>query len=87
MHSMVLYKFIYLYYQSNNYYVNILIKTVILKRYILIFTLALISCAGTNYIHSISTEQSDEKEDHPIEDQLANIDIEISEDNTYVVIN
>lgn len=25
----------------------------ILKRYILIFTLALISCAGTNYIHTI----------------------------------
>jgi len=29
---------------------------VILRRYILIFTLALISCAGTNYIHSMSEE-------------------------------
>lgn len=30
---------------------------VILKRYILIFTLALISCAGTNYIHSLTTQE------------------------------
>ena len=29
---------------------------VLLKRYILIFTLALISCAGTNYIHSLTTQ-------------------------------
>ncbi len=32
------------------------------KRYILIFTLALISCAGTNYIHSMTTSELPEME-------------------------
>ena len=31
---------------------------VLLKRYILIFTLALISCAGTNYIHSLTSQEN-----------------------------
>ena len=33
-------------------------KEVLLKRYILIFTLALISCAGTNYIHSLTNQEA-----------------------------
>jgi hypothetical protein len=35
---------------------NYINKKVLLKRYILIFTLALISCAGTNYIHSLTNQ-------------------------------
>jgi len=37
------------------------IKAVILKRYILIFTLALISCVGTKYIQALSTHDLLEK--------------------------
>ncbi len=52
------------------------IKTVILRRYILIFTLALISCAGTNYIHSLSNDQaskdynSEQFENQAVDDDL-----------------
>lgn len=35
---------------------------VILRRYILIFALALISCAGTNYIHALSHQDSKEQD-------------------------
>lgn len=31
----------------------------LIRRYILIFTLALISCAGKNYIHSITDQKSE----------------------------
>ena len=57
----------------------------ILKRYILIFTLALISCAGTNYIHSISTEETDGKSEPQIEDSLVLNDLENHEDYVYDV--
>ena len=43
---------------------------VLLKRYILIFTLALISCAGTNYIHSLTTQEDSNKKE--IDDSLGN---------------
>ena len=43
---------------------------VLLKRYILIFTLALISCAGTNYIHSLTTQEDSNKKE--IDDSFGN---------------
>jgi len=42
----------------NKYKLKPNIKTVLIRRYILIFTLALISCAATNYIHSLSVEKN-----------------------------
>jgi len=41
----------------------------ILKRYILIFTLALISCAGTNYIHSLSEQDKTDQINQEVENQ------------------
>ena len=57
----------------------------ILKRYILIFTLALISCAGTNYIHSISTEKSEEQSETQKEDSLVMNEFQNNESTGYDV--
>lgn len=76
MHCMVLYKFIYLFYQSNNKHIKYLIKIVILRRYILIFALALISCAGTQYIHSFGASDSISNVEHQIENQVVEMDLD-----------
>ena len=49
----------------------------ILRRYILIFTLALISCAGTSYIHSLSEQEKVNTEnisDQRVEKEVVSID-------------
>jgi len=48
---------------------------VILRRYILIFTLALISCAATNYINSLSEKEENQKS-HQLKVKVVDHDFE-----------
>ena len=46
-----------------------------LRRYILTFTLALISCAGTKYIHSISSQEVLKSEHGEMEADLIKVNV------------
>ena len=50
-----------------------------LKRYILTFTLALISCIGTNYIHTLSHQGEEESKSQLSEDFLSEEDVVLQE--------
>ena len=56
-----------------------------LKRYLLTFTLALISCIGTNYIHTLSQHGEEKSKSQLSEDFLSEEDVVYQETSTMIV--